>query len=148
MTTPVGGFFFHASAELGVKSACFPFVGKMRAGTEMYCHSFDRLYVVYFFFFFFCPLAALCRVCIFHFYNRGGQGMSDCRGSALELPAARPWLGASCQRRRTARRYQTLTQVRLKVFSSSPFTLREVLGSVFKLNSHFRVTTTIFISSR
>lgn len=29
-----------------------------------------------------------------------------------------------------------------------PFVLREVSGSVFKLNSHVRVTTTIFISSR
>lgn len=139
--------FFSASVKLSVKSACFPGEDACwHRNVLSFLWSFVRrvFFVLWQHFlgfaFFPCtirkvrgrPVAegSLPR------YRRDSRGKTHC------------FCVRRIQRKRTSRRYRTVTEVRLKVFSSSPFTLREVLGSVFKLNSHLRVTTTIFISSR
>lgn len=120
--------FLPAPAELGVESACFP--GQPRAGTAMSCRSSGPGCIAWFLSpqhfvgFAFCALGLR------------GPGGGDSRAQTQRLRAANPAARASA------------TRAPLQVVSSSPFALREVSGSVFKLNSHVRVTTTIFISSR
>lgn len=127
---PVGGFSLMLQSNSAWNTPFF--LGKMCVGTEMYCHSFDH-----------------CMSCIFvlwqHFLGfeffpftiRKAEGCQIAEGSILSLPAEQLWLDAAflCQTSSEKAFIKTL----LKRYRSATqgfflFTLREVLGSVFKLS--------------
>ena len=137
---------FNASAELRVQSASFPGEDACRRrNVAPFPWSFVRRVAV----------VLWQRFPGLRFSLSRSERWGDVRrpGIAPALPAERPCLDASprCQARSEKARVQALPnrdEGRLEVFSSAPFTLREVLGSVFQFNSHWRVAAAVFISWR